>query len=145
MALVKPGLVTGTIVTGGEIGQASGDEFQIKVMDIDYDFYTRVEEVTGDSDPHPAYEHNELLDARVAIRGAMVATLAAGIAELVGSNNPVTIHTFDLGGGSPETIKMILIIERMRLKWGRTRAYVGVSLLCRMTGMTADQVANIEV
>ena len=143
MALVKPGLVTGTIVTPG-IGLA-GTVFVIKAMDVDYDFNTRVEEVTGDGDAQPNYEHNELFDGRIAIRGAMVAGTAIGIKNLVASTNPVAIETFDLGGGSPETIKVILIVERIRVRWNRVSAFAGVSLLTKVTGMSQEQVDAIEV
>ena len=145
-ALVKPGLVTGLIITGGLIGLA-GSSFKIKIMRVSYRFYSPGEEVTGDSDEQPLIENNLLMYGNISLQGGMVAGSAIGLKNLIDNAglNPVDTQTYDLGGGSPETLKFKLFVEDIRIKWNRTAAYAGVSILGKMSDMTNTLVGNIEV
>ena len=151
--LVKPGLVKGLIIFDvaapltSKLGVASTADFFIKVMRQSHDVYSPVTETTGDSDPQPKFENSLLIYNNVALQGAMVATKAVGLANLVNSSkNPLNaLHRFDLGGGTTsEWIDMKIIIERIRFKWNRTAQYVGLSMLCKMTDMTDAEVTGLE-
>jgi hypothetical protein len=159
VTLVKPGLVTGLIIqdpaapTATQLG--SGDtnlpgtpaNFYIKVMRQSHDFYSPSSEVTGDSDPQPKWENNLLLYDNVSLQGGMVAAQAVGLKNLIDSTkNPLTaLHRFDLGGGTAsEWLDIRVLIERIRFRWNRTAAYVGLSILCKMTNMATDEITGIE-
>lgn len=161
VAVVKPGLVSENhISAGGKIGPA-GSDFFIKVRSADYDWFSPVEDVTGDGDKMPKFENNFLLYGNVKLVGAMVSNRAIGLYNLVanasglGTKNPlggdsgITLHTFDLGGGgaglgSTEQFKFYLILEHIFVSFNRRAAYNAVMITGKMTNMTVTDAGPVD-
>ena len=130
--LEKPRSNSGATLGGSKIG-ASGTDFFIKVHDGDFDFSTRVEDVTGDTDTSPEFENNGLLYGAFSLRGFMVASQAVGIASLIdATKNPVVAMTFDFGG--TRMLTQTVMVRQIRIRQRYDGAYVGVSI----SGVTTD-------
>lgn len=133
VAKAHPGTVADAIAGG--LGDAGGD-FAIHVMDGDFEFYSPLMDSTGDSDATPIFENNRLVYGRFNLRGAMVSGTALILANLTDTTkNPVDDFVFTFHSGRVLTVT--IIIERIRIRWTKRAALVGVSLLGRMTDTAA--------
>lgn len=118
-----------TILGGDKIGP-TGTLFFIKVVTGDFDFWTKVEESSGDGDPAPTFEHNSWLYSQHVLQGWMIASKALGLATMIAAANPVAM-TFQWGG--TRKLTATVMVERLRVNWHRTGVFVGVSMLLRST------------
>lgn len=128
--LEKPSARTGAIIGGAKLG-TTGTDFYFKVMGANSQSGSPGEDVTGDGDTYPRFENNGYLYESGTMTGAMIASQALGLANLINTaKNPVAI-TFDFGGTRRDT--KTVLIEWMGRTWRRNKHFVGVSLRYRMT------------
>lgn len=141
MALEKPALVPSGSITDVDIG-VSGGKFYIKIIDGDYLHGSPTVETTGDGDTAPVHENTGELYGTYVLNGAMVATDAIGLANIVNTtNNPTADVTINLG--STRQIIAPMLIESIRLRYQRTGVFVGIRIRMKASG-TAPSEALIS-
>lgn len=135
--LEKPGTVSAHM--GGTEFTDTGTNFYIKAWEGQYRFLSPLSDTTGDSDSYPHFENNGLLYGMIAVRGAMIASQAVGLNNLLDTNkNPVSME-LDLGPN--RKLVFTAMIERFDYNWNRKAAYVGVSATMKMSDTNP---ANLE-
>jgi hypothetical protein len=135
----KPAGATGEILEGTGIGTSGGDTFVIKVLESDTDYFSPVQEDTGDGDLSPSFENSGFLYGQGSIRGVMVAGQEVGLENLVAAGNPITF-TFHYGATIKHTVTAI--VERIRFRWRRNSPYTALSMLYRCTETSASSIEN---
>lgn len=137
--LSKPGTVSSTANPGGTKIGASGTIFYIHVWDIEHDYWSPVQETSGDGDANPVIQNNLKVYGRILLHGAMVASQALGLAKLVDTNNGsiqgngVAIEGVVLRHDSGREITVNMVVERIRVRHRKNSAYNAVSMICHVT------------
>ncbi len=139
VALTKPTQAPSGIVlkdTGG-IGDAGSIIF-IQLDSSDWDFWTPVEETTGDGSIAPGWDNSEFLYCRFVLRGRMVAGQTVGIVKLRDQSTKITMginyganEYFPVGADS---VVQAVMIERVRIHHRVRASNVGVVVV----GYTTD-------
>jgi hypothetical protein len=133
VTLEKPTSVDGDVIVGTGIGVTGGtDNFVIKTTYYSFDLWSPLAETTGDGDTAPVWENNLLIYGRFIIRGAMIASVAFGLAKLIDTTvNPTLSLAWTMGG--TREVNAQVIVERIRPEWRRTGQFV----LMTMTGRSS--------
>lgn len=146
--LAKPGKVGSTVNPGGStvfIG-AAGTKFKIHVWGVDHDYWSPAAEVTGDGDADPIITTSGYGYGRVVLTGAVMndGDDEIGIQNLIKVNDSsVTGNTTAVSGiifwfTDDMKITLTLIVERIRIQWRKTAAFIPISLICRVTNTDMD-------
>ena len=128
--LEKPGVVSNHL--GGSKVGLTGTSFFIKVLESNIDVSSPDSDVTGDGDSYPTFENNEMLYADIALRGAMIASQAIGLANIVDTTKNPPDLTLDLGAN--RRLAITALVRAIRINWNRKAAFVGVAMVLRATG-----------
>ncbi len=115
----------------------TGNLIYIHLDSSDWDFWTPVEETTGDGSVAPAWDNSEFLYCRFVLRGRMVAGTTLGILKLKDQSTKITMGinygaADSFPGGSSDVQEVM--IERVRIHHRVRAVNVGVVV----TGYTTD-------
>lgn len=152
VALLRPGSTLATVnpVAASLILAAAGSTFVIKLWGVDTDDFSPDEESTGAEDPHPVHELSGYLYSDLVITGAMVASSALGLQNIVGTTvnyassayGTQVALTWNLSADRRQVRKGI--VRRIRVSWRKTRRIVPVTIFFRGSGMSVADVAALE-
>ena len=134
----RPGSISsGAALVGADLGPDSTDDFVILMEEADYSFWTHVQTAVFDGTTYASVDHNGIVYGRHVLRGWMLASEAIGIANLADDikNPTATATAFTLE--SDQEFNMTVCVEAINIKWARTNAMVGVSMIVHLTGDTA--------
>jgi hypothetical protein len=135
----RPSGATGAIITTlvGS-GDSGTPDYYIRTIDGTFDYGSPDREITGDGDYMPKFTNNGMLYADWKLNGAMVASQAIGLANIVDSNdNPTTGILYWKVGGTRKLGGRYLI-RRIRGAWKRAGWWVGISILLRASHNTSN-------
>lgn len=123
------------------IKQASGI-FVLKMWDFDFVHQVHShDELTGDGDANPVYDHNSMQTGRYTIRGAAVAAAAIGLANLSSASNPGAVKLkLDSTSDSGSFHNVTALVLSVRGRWNRRAVYIPLSIDCIITSTTPGNI-----
>jgi hypothetical protein len=147
-SLEKPSAGVGAVIST-LIATSGTADYYLKTIDADFDTFSPDVEVTGDGDYSPKFENNGLLYADWRLNGAMVASQALGLFNIVDTNDNPTASNVTFVMGGTRKWRGRFLIRRMRVAWKRAGYFVGVSLMMRASDntsgwATSDATSGVE-
>ncbi len=140
VALTKPTQSPSSVVLKAEGGiEDAGTILFIHLDSSDWDFWTPVEETTGDGSVAPAWDNSEFLYCRFVLRGRMVAGTTLGILNLKDQSTKITMGiNYGAADSFPGGVSDVqeVMIERVRVHHRVRAVNVGVVII----GYTTDTV-----
>lgn len=122
-------------------GDTGTPDFFVKVIKSRFRHWNPLTDFTGDGDSEVTFIDQKMLHTVFNVTGAMIASQAMGIANLVDSNkNPVAGVVFEIGG--TRLITMTAYIEEIDWVWDKRSAFVGVAMRGKGSAVAATEAAT---
>ena len=148
VGLAKPGTVSAELLeTSGtlNVGASGTRVYYIKVATYDLRFNPgRLEETTGDEDPHPTYEASAYFYGTVLLSGFVTSGQAIGLQNLSDTAAADTELTISINFSSARRLSFRCKIAEVHISGLHRGPFVRISMSFLVSDMTAAQVLSIE-